>query len=184
MEQKTITPRAGDATTGPWYRVVQAKDTGRWWLWRYTPDPANGGGSWDTLYEVAEVIVSPPSASAPDATTPWVGVWDGWVAPFHACPHCGSSLNWQQGEDVFDRPTISASCCGVGFGAPLKWPHEPAVSPPSASASAGAESERAKLRDLVERLARLAGLSKSKPGDDVYDTFQKAHALLLHGVRT
>lgn len=36
----------------------------------------------------------------------------------------------------------------------------------------------ARLRDMVERLARLAGLSKSKPGDDVWETYQKAVMLL------
>ena len=49
----------------------------------------------------------------------WYGEPGNWIAPFHACPHCGSSLNWTTTYDVFDRDWIEATCCTVKFYAPL-----------------------------------------------------------------
>ena len=70
---------------------------------------------------------------------PWRGYWNDWVAPFHACPHCGMSLNWSQGEDVFDRPLISTNCCGVIHQAKLLWPHESTVAADRRAQTAAAE---------------------------------------------
>lgn len=49
----------------------------------------------------------------------WTGTRRDWIAPFHVCPRCGESLDWQQEEDLFDRPFVRARHCGVTFSAPL-----------------------------------------------------------------
>jgi hypothetical protein len=62
----------------------------------------------------------------------WTGSWNHWIAPFHACPRCGASLNWKQCEDVFDRPMIDAACCGITHSAPMSW--EPRAASPETPA--------------------------------------------------
>lgn len=42
--------------------------------------------------------------------TPWRGIRGNWIAPFHACPICGASLNWTQIDDALERPWIKAVC--------------------------------------------------------------------------
>ena len=74
-----------------------------------------------------------------DTKGPWSGVWNNWIAPYHACPRCGKSLNWVQGEDVFDRPLISTNCCGVIHQAKLLWPHESTVAADRRARTAAAE---------------------------------------------
>ncbi len=59
--------------------------------------------------------------------TEWTGLWNNWIAPFHVCPRCGESLNWEQREDAFDRPLIYSTHCGVSFSATIKWPHDAAL---------------------------------------------------------
>ena len=74
-----------------------------------------------------------------DTKGPWSGVWNNWIAPYHACPRCGKSLNWVQGEDVFDKPMISTKCCGVIHQAKLLWPHESTVAADRCARTAEAE---------------------------------------------
>lgn len=63
----------------------------------------------------------PGSPESPSEPVAWEGYWNDWIAPFHECPRCGSSLEWTQGEDVFDRPIVDAGCCGVWFVAKMQW---------------------------------------------------------------
>lgn len=76
-------------------------------------------GGWTSLCRVCPIGL--PSAVEGPAPDVWTGFWGDWIAPFHACPRCGTSLNWTRHEDVFEHPVITTSCCGVNFGAPLQW---------------------------------------------------------------
>lgn len=64
-------------------------------------------------------------AANDDPGEPWKGLPGNWIAPFHQCPRCGSSLNWTEGFDVFDQPRISSMCCAVIFGASLVKAFQP-----------------------------------------------------------
>lgn len=46
----------------------------------------------------------------------WSGGWDNWIAPFHACPRCGKSLNWFQ--SALGGLHIRVRCC-LTFAFPL-----------------------------------------------------------------
>jgi hypothetical protein len=87
----------------------------------------------DHIDAVLATVRSTPNNARP--TEQWSGAWNNWIAPFHACPRCGASLDWKQLEDFVDRPIIRASCCGVNHGASLTW--EPVRTPSERGPSDG-----------------------------------------------
>ena len=85
----------------------------------------SANGSQDSSYEGKSALTATrgtvPGAPALAEREPWSGIWNNWIAPFHACPRCGGSLNWSQHEDALDRPYVRASHCGVEFAAHMTW---------------------------------------------------------------
>lgn len=102
--------RCGDMLDG-WATCALAKGH------RGPHEDATGETGWDNDSWTSSALPAP----APEPPREWTGVWNNWIAPFHACPRCGASLNWTQGEDALERPLISASHCGVHFSARMTW---------------------------------------------------------------
>lgn len=101
---------------------------------------------------------------------PWAGAWNNWIAPFHACPRCGASLNWKQGEDVFDNPLVSAKCCGVSFMATMQWNAEKGSASSEPYPAVFAEHDAAKIDELVKDT--LAGRIEGMTRDRLAQTLQ------------